>query len=120
MAKGQIKQKQARISQKQFESLCAIQCTQEEILAVLDVADKTLNSWCNATYGKNFYEVFKEKREYGKSSLRRSQWLLAQKNPTLSIWLGKQYLSQKEPETRQEVAINNMETLADLLKIDKE
>ena len=96
MAKGQIKQKQARISQKQFESLCAIQCTQEEICSVLDVCFDTLDEWCQTTYGKHFSKVFAEKREYGKSSLRRSQWLLAQKNPTLSIWLGKQYLNQTD------------------------
>ena len=34
------------INQKQFESLCAIQCTQEEICNVLDVCDETLTRWC--------------------------------------------------------------------------
>ncbi len=49
MAKGQIKQKQDNIDKKVFESLCAIQCTQQEICGVLDVDDKTLTSWCKAT-----------------------------------------------------------------------
>ncbi len=96
MAKGQIKQKQATINQKVFESLCAIQCTQEEILSVLNISDKTLNSWCNSTYDKNFSEVFKEKRQGGKASLRRNQWRMAEKNPTMAIWLGKQYLNQTD------------------------
>ena len=96
MAKGQIKQKQATISKSTFESLCAIQCTKEEICAVLDVSEKTLNSWCNNVYGKNFSLVFSEKREFGKSSLRRTQWKLAEKNPTMAIWLGKQYLKQRD------------------------
>jgi len=98
MAIGQIKQKQDRISKQQFEALCAIQCTQEEILSVLDLSDKTLNSWCKTTYGKSFSDVFKEKRQGGKASLRRMQWKLAEKNATMGIWLGKQYLGQKDKE----------------------
>lgn len=89
MAKGQIKQKQAKISKGTFESLCAIQCTKEEICSVLDVSEKTLNSWCNSNYDKDFSLVFAEKRENGKASLRRTQWKLAEKNPTMSIWLRK-------------------------------
>ena len=36
MAKGQVKQKQVTIKKNQFEELCAIQCTQEEIAAVFN------------------------------------------------------------------------------------
>lgn len=118
MAKGQIKQKQATISQSTFESLCAIQCTKEEICAVLDVSEKTLNSWCNNTYKENFSLVFSKKREYGKSSLRRTQWKLAEKNPTMAIFLGKQYLKQKdniEVESTQLVKVQEL-----LNKIEEE
>ena len=44
----------------------------------------------------NFSEVFKEKRGLGKISLRRSQWRLAEKSATMALWLGKQYLGQKD------------------------
>ena len=44
----------------------------------------------------NFSEVFKEKRGLGKISLRRNQWRLAEKRATMAIWLGKQYLGQKD------------------------
>lgn len=44
----------------------------------------------------NFSEVFKEKRGLGKISLRRNQWRLAEKSATMAIWLGKQYLGQKD------------------------
>ena len=37
------------IKQSQFESLCAIQCTEEEICDVLGVTDKTLTRWCKET-----------------------------------------------------------------------
>ncbi len=121
MAKGQIKQKQSKIDQKQFESLCAIQCTEEEICAVLDVSDKTLNEWCNTRYKKNFSEVFQEKRKYGKASLRRNQWNLSQSNPTMAIWLGKQYLGQKdkfETENNMKATIEDLTPLAQMIKIE--
>ena len=96
MAKGQIKQKQATISKKQFEELCAIQCTQEEIAAVLNVSRDTLMRWCINTYETNFATIYDEKRMKGKASLRRSQFNLAKINPTVCILLGKQYLNQTD------------------------
>lgn len=84
------------IDQKQFENLCGLQCTLEEICGWFDITDKTLDSWCKRTYGKSFSEVFREKRGLGKISLRRSQWRLAEKNANMAIWLGKQYLGQRE------------------------
>jgi hypothetical protein len=110
MAKGQIKQKQDNISKVLFENLCSIQCTKEEICSVLNVSEKTLNSWCNSVYGGNFSLVFAKKREYGKSSLRRTQWKLAERNTAMAIWLGKQYLDQRdkqEIETNQNIKVDN-------------
>ena len=88
----------AEIDQKQFENLCGLQCTEVEICAVLGVTDKTLVRWCQDTYGATFSEVFAEKRALGQVSLRRAQFHLAEKNATLAIWLGKNYLGQREPE----------------------
>lgn len=96
MPKGQIKQKQDKIKKEQFEALCKIQCTQEEICSVLDVCHDTLDEWCHRTYNKKFSQVFAEKRQGGKASLRRMQWKQAEKNATMAIWLGKQYLDQKD------------------------
>lgn len=84
------------IDQKQFENLCGLQCTLEEICGWFDVTDKTLDSWCKRTYNANFSEVFKQKRGAGKISLRRSQWRLAEKNATMAIFLGKQFLGQRD------------------------
>lgn len=85
------------IKQEAFEALCAIQCTQEEICAVLGVTDKTLNRWCRETYGQNFSGVFRKKRLNGKASLRRAQYQTAMKgNSSMLIWLGKQWLGQSD------------------------
>ena len=84
------------IDQKQFENLCGLQCTLEEICGWFGVTDKTLDGWCKRTYRASFSEVFRQKRGLGKVSLRRSQWRLAEKNASMAIWLGKQYLGQRD------------------------
>lgn len=104
---------QNRIDKKVFENLCGLQCTLEEVCGAFDVNDKTLNSWCKSTYGTTFYEVFKEKRGKGQISLRRMQWKLAEKNPSMAIFLGKNYLGQKD---NVEVAHTDMSKVDDLIK----
>ena len=84
------------ISQKQFEQLCQIQCTKDEIGAVLDVSDKTLDRWCRETYGTSFSDIFRQKRQGGCASLRAKQWKLASKSPAMAIFLGKQFLGQTD------------------------
>ena len=41
----------------EFEKLCALQCTQAEILDWFDTTDKTLRSWIRRTYNKSFTEI---------------------------------------------------------------
>ena len=103
---------QDRIDKKVFENLCGLQCTLLEICDAFDVDDKTLNEWCKKNYGTTFSEVFKRKRGKGQISLRRMQWKLAEKNASMAIFLGKQYLGQKD------VIINenkNLPKVAELL-----
>ena len=84
------------INQKQFEYLCGLQCTEQEICAFFDITEKTLTRWCKETYDLSFSQVFAIKRELGKVSLRRSQMKLAEKNATMAIFLGKQMLGQTD------------------------
>lgn len=84
------------ISKKQFENLCAIQCTIGEICAVLDVTDKTLTAWCKRTYKQSFSEIFGIKRLSGHASLRRTQFEHAMKNPAMAMFLGKNWLGQRD------------------------
>lgn len=91
-----------QIDKKNFESLCGLQCTKEEICGFFDVTDKTLERWCQREYKAHFSEVFKQKRGVGKISLRRNQWRLAEKNANMAIWLGKQYLGQRDIPTVQQ------------------
>lgn len=85
------------INKDQFEKLCGLQCTRAEIASFFDVSDSTLLRWVSRTYkGETFETVFNNKRNLGKMSLRRTQWKLAEKYPTMAIFLGKQYLDQKD------------------------
>ena len=98
------------IKQSQFESLCAIQCTEEEICDVLGVTDKTLTRWCKEIYGKSFSEIFREKRNLGKTSLRRYQWKQVENgNTTMLIWMGKQLLKQSENPVLDMAKIKELE-----------
>lgn len=84
------------IGQAEFEKLCGLQCTKEEICAFFECTDKTLDRFCKETYNRSFSDVFGEKRGLGKISLRRKQWKLADKSAAMAIFLGKQYLDQKD------------------------
>ena len=84
------------INEKLFENLCAIQCTEKEICSVLECCEDTLNAWCKRTYKMTFSDAYKNKSQLGKSSLRRAQFRLAEKNATMAIFLGKQFLGQRD------------------------
>lgn len=79
-----------------FERLCAMFCTEEEICRFFETTDKTLSKWCEETYGANFSETYKRFSADGKISLRRMQIKLAERSPAVAIWLGKQYLGQRD------------------------
>jgi hypothetical protein len=71
--------------------------TQTEIAAYLDISISKLKA------DKKFMAIHKKGMEKGKMSLRRKQYQMSEKNPTMAIWLGKQYLNQKD---KQEIEQN--------------
>ncbi len=95
------------------EKLALIQCTEAEISEFLGISVRTLQR------NRSFCRIYKKGLEDGHSSLRRLQWkaaegeyltkriiytnkdgstreeeIFASPNPTMLIWLGKQYLGQ--------------------------
>ena len=86
----------ADIDQEEFEKLCGLQCTKLEICGWFRVTDKTLDAWVKRTYSRGFSDVYDEKREVGKISLRRAQFRLAEKSAAMAIFLGKNYLGQRD------------------------
>lgn len=98
--KGEGGRPKKYIDKQLFEQLCGLQCTLEEMEAFFSCDHKTIARWCRETYdGKRFSQVFREKRQIGKISLRRKQLRLAERSAAMAIFLGKNYLGQKdEPE----------------------
>jgi len=88
---------------KTFEGLCHVQCTVNEIEAVLRTDQRTLDTWCQKHYGETFSTCYKKFAEGGKASLRRDQFKLARTNASVNIWLSKQFLGQKDNPTIEEV-----------------
>ena len=93
MATGRPKKE---IDKKIFENLCGLQCTLEEIAGVFDCSPDTIERWCKREYKETFAEVYKKHSAKGKISLRRAQFELAKKNAAVAIFLGKNYLGQKD------------------------
>lgn len=96
MEDNKVGRPEIKIDKQQFEKLCGMQCTLLEIAGFFNCCDDTINNWCKKTYGDNFSEVFKKKSMGGKISLRRNQFKIAEKNASMAIFLGKQYLGQKD------------------------
>lgn len=93
MATGRPKKE---IDKKIFENLCGLQCTLEEIAGVFDCSVDTIERWCKREYRETFAEVYKKHSAKGKTSLRRIQFKLAEKSAAMAIFLGKNYLGQKD------------------------
>ena len=87
---------QKEIDKKIFENLCGLQCTLEEIAGVFDCSADTIERWCKREYKETFAEVYKKHSAKGKTSLRRIQFKLAEKSAAMAIFLGKNYLGQKD------------------------
>lgn len=92
-----------QIDYETVEKLAHIQCTKTEIANFLGCSVDTLDR------ENNFAEHYKKGLDGGKMSLRRMQFKLAEKNSAMAIFLGKQYLGQKDnpDENGKDNKINN-------------
>lgn len=90
------------IDSEQFEKLCALQCTLKEIAGWFGCSEDTIENWCKRTYTDEngepigFSDAYKKYSADGKISLRRFQFKQAEKNASMAIWLGKQWLGQRD------------------------
>ena len=92
--KGQKKE----VNFEQLKAMVRIQCTAEECAAIMGMSADTLDTRLKDAGYAGFSEFYQKYSHEGKMSLRRAQWEAAtkKKNPTMLIWLGKQYLGQKD------------------------
>lgn len=86
--------------QSMFEEMCKIHCTLEEICAIFNMSQETLNRRIRDTYGQEytFTAVYKIISAEGKMSLRRAQMKNAidNENTTMQKWLGMNMLGQSD------------------------
>lgn len=80
-----------------LENLLKIQCSLEECAAYWSVDVKTIQNRIEEWYGMKFSQLAELKRNAGRISIRRVQYQKALKgNIPMLIWLGKQYLGQRD------------------------
>jgi len=90
-----------KIDKEQFEKLSRMMCTRSEIVSFFGISEDTLEAWCKQEYGDTPYHVICSLGNSGKARLRQIQFEQAEKNPTMAIWLGKQYLGQTDKVEQQ-------------------
>ena len=88
---------------KTFQDLVGLGCSEDEICWYFrdesgKVANRdTLSRWCKRTFGQTFQEYYKQNGCMAmKIRLRRNQFKLSEKSASMAIFLGKNYLGQKD------------------------
>jgi len=85
------------INQKEFESLCKIGATADQLCYHFCIKEDTLNRFCKSKYKMTFAEYLKKNAAFIRTHLKRKQFEVAMSgNVTMLIWLGKQFLDQKD------------------------
>lgn len=74
--------------------LAAIQCTKQEAAAVFGVTWQTFHNFLNRH--DEVKRIWDDGKPAGRASLRRKQFVMAEKSAPMAIWLGKQYLEQRD------------------------
>jgi IS30 family transposase len=95
--------------------LCKMHCTGEELADALGCCYDTLNRALKRDGHGGFAEYYKKASAGGNISLRRAQWKYALKgNTALLIFLGKNWLDQKDKPGESEAQDNIGEALKEL------
>lgn len=94
------------IDWEQFQKLCQLQCTEEEIAAWFNICINTINERCKDELGMTFQDASKLYGAQGKIALRRLQFKAAMKGDTrILTFLGKNILDQTD-KTEQKIRMD--------------
>lgn len=112
---------------KAFADLVGFGCTEEEICWFFrDINGKpanvdTISRWCKRTYGMNFQEFKKQNALMPlKIQLRKNQLELSKKSAAMAIFLGKNYLGQRDTiVTENTTQISAIEEIAKMVLDDE-
>lgn len=104
------------LKKDEFEKLCSLHCTLEEIAGWFKCSEDTVERWCKRTYCVNFAEIYKKNASSGKISLRREMFRVALSgNVGMLIWLSKQHLGMSdkvEEKTEVKAEVTQIEYVA--------
>lgn len=101
------------INEEHFKQLCSIQCTLAEIASFFKCSEDTIERWCKRELKMSFADAFKTYSAGGKISLRRWQFKMAEHNVSMAIFLGKQYLGQRDQQDLQ-ISRNDDDTIKEM------
>lgn len=80
-----------------FDAMCAAGALEKDISEALAIDRDTLAAICKRDYGMGFSAYREQKRGKGRAALASKQLQVAMSgNPTMLIWLGKQWLDQHD------------------------
>ena len=108
------------IDKQKFEAIVRLGLTNEELIEFFMINSAQLWHWIKLVYHTTRpLLVLKKMRVEGKIDFMAKQRKLAEKNPTISIWLGKNYYGQvDEKESDNGPDFEDLNPLANLLKDD--
>ena len=104
------------IDKTNFEKLCGLFCTLDEIAGFFDCSEDTIERWCKREYKQSFAEISAKKRGLGKISLRRAGLELAKKNAAVHIFYCKNYLGMTDSVAIESKSNGQLADLIDGLK----
>lgn len=91
------RQRKAPIRIGEIRRLSSYQCTTQEAAAELGISHKTFLEMIRID--ERAKAAWIEGREHGKVKIRKAQFLLAERNPAMAIFLGKAVLGQRDIST---------------------
>ena len=92
---------QRELDRKQFEGLCGMQCSVEELCGWFGCDEAALNAWCADTYGEDFQSAFDRLAMMGRIVLRRDQVAAAKKNVSMARHLEAQRAGHDAPPQKR-------------------
>lgn len=93
---GDVGRPRIEIDKKQFEDLCGMNCTLEEIAGWFRCSEDTIELFCKREYEERFTDVYKKFSVKGKISLRRILLRQAETKPAVAIFLAKNLLGMTD------------------------
>lgn len=110
------------IDKTKFETLVRLGLSDEELYTFFMVSSGKLYQWIKVTYEtRTPLVLLKKMRVEGKIDFMVKQRKLAERNPAISIWIGKNYYEQNDGKEESESAndFEDLNPLVELLKDDE-